>query len=898
MSNEEKLVSHYQLKTLLRKDGFGAVYLAGDTRDGKEYVLRLIELDPPTLARITGRVRARAQRDHPLIEGIRQRMKRISELKHAHILPVIEFGEEHIQGNNAIIFYMVSPYEKESLLSYWSEHYSSTELLSLEVIADLIFQAAEALFAVHKHGLVHQYVRLSSFMLRSSAHSRKHLHVLLTDFWFADITADILEEGEIAQALSVYLAPEQLAGNALAASDQYALALLAYELLLGHRLSQVERGFGLYERAVRQRSAEISEADLEVARRLDLVLSRALAEQSSARFHNIEEFAYTLRAVVRGEAIEEVGEASPASNSTTEMLAAAEVDEAAHAEHHHSLHKTVLTSEGMEAVELAATGTVLEETALLTREKLSSASAQGGTIVEDEQTLSAIEEVQTQLSAGAVASAGFAAGVIAGEALQQEADISAEQTQIRESSAAAFAAGLAAGEAMDFEQEADTATEQTQVTAGGGALAAGAAGLAAGELLAGGIASGEVAPIVGGASTGGLLVGEMETGEVTQVAAAGVGASMVGAGMGVLGSTQVAGTSAGTAAGGFVAGGAAGRRRRWRRPLLVAIILVVLLALIGGSIFVFAGSQSTATVTLTLESHTIQNSYLVTAVTGSTSQGQVQASMLTQTVSQSKSGGASGFFQGSHATGFITFHNTSTGCGCPIIIPAGTAFTGASGVTVVTDIVASVASLCTVTVRAHAVIFGPGGDIPTGDIHAAFNPLVSASNPFAFGGGQPSQSNVLVQQSDIEPQTTSDHAAGDFASNITVTVSATCTAEAYDYSGAVQIVQGEIKSQAATYFSSQFVLVGAMQTTVTSATLVDAKAGTLLLAIETAGKWGYQFRNNLKQSLTKVIAGKDVSEVRALLASQSGVSAVNIAVSGNGSKLPSDDSKITIVLKN
>ncbi|HEX4714459.1 MAG TPA: hypothetical protein VH164_05995, partial [Ktedonobacteraceae bacterium] len=172
MSNEEKLVSHYQLKTLLRKDGFGAVYLAGDTRDGKEYVLRLIELDPPTLARITGRVRARAQRDHPLIEGIRQRMKRISELKHAHILPVIEFGEEHIQANNAIIFYMVSPYEKESLLSYWSEHYSSVELLSLEVIADLIFQAAEALLAVHKRGLVHQYVRLSSFMLHSSAHSR------------------------------------------------------------------------------------------------------------------------------------------------------------------------------------------------------------------------------------------------------------------------------------------------------------------------------------------------------------------------------------------------------------------------------------------------------------------------------------------------------------------------------------------------------------------------------------------------------------------------------------------------------------------------------------------------------------------------------------------------------
>ena len=143
MSEEQKLVSHYQLKTLLRKDGFGAVYLAQDTRDQKEALLRVVELDHQALVRITGHVRSRSQRDHPLIERIRQRMKRISELKHAHILPVLEFGEEHIEGNHDIIFYMVSPFEKESLLSYWSAHYSSVELLSLEIVADLLVQAAE-----------------------------------------------------------------------------------------------------------------------------------------------------------------------------------------------------------------------------------------------------------------------------------------------------------------------------------------------------------------------------------------------------------------------------------------------------------------------------------------------------------------------------------------------------------------------------------------------------------------------------------------------------------------------------------------------------------------------------------------------------------------------------------
>src|SRR5437879_2530039 len=100
MLDEEKLVSHYRLKTLLRKDGFGSVYAGEDTRDQKEYLLRIIELDQSTLQRITGKVRSHAQRDHPLIEQIRQRMKRIAEMKNSHILPVLEFGEEHIQGNN------------------------------------------------------------------------------------------------------------------------------------------------------------------------------------------------------------------------------------------------------------------------------------------------------------------------------------------------------------------------------------------------------------------------------------------------------------------------------------------------------------------------------------------------------------------------------------------------------------------------------------------------------------------------------------------------------------------------------------------------------------------------------------------------------------------------------
>ncbi len=218
------------------------------------------------------------------------------------------------------ILFFTWPFEKESLLFYWSEHNSSVEVFTLELVADLLLQAAQVLFYIHRHGLIHQYVRLSSCMLRSSARSRKRMHLLLTDFWFADITSVLLEAGQIAQDLSIYLAPEQLEGRIVAASDQYALAILIYELLLGYRLSQVDISLGLYERFLIQRAVDLSVAELEIARRIDAVLVRALSVDVSARYATIEEFAQAFKAVSQGEASEVVDDITAKLSYSVERL--------------------------------------------------------------------------------------------------------------------------------------------------------------------------------------------------------------------------------------------------------------------------------------------------------------------------------------------------------------------------------------------------------------------------------------------------------------------------------------------------------------------------------------------------------------------------------------------------
>jgi hypothetical protein len=374
------------------------------------------------------------------------------------------------------------------------------------------------------------------------------------------------------------------------------------------------------------------------------------------------------------------------------------------------------------------------------------------------------------------------------------------------------------------------------------------------------------------------------------------------------------------------------KKRRRRHPLLVAIIVVVLLALLSGGLFIFASSQALATVTLTLQSRTVRNTYLVTAAI-TTAAGQVQARRLTQTVAQSKTARASGYYPGTRASGFLTFHNTSSSCGCPIFIPAGTLFTSSTGVTVITASGISVAAQCVVTVPARAVIYGAGGDVPADSVHATFGAHVWGTNRQAFTGGRSGQSNALVQPADINgltsalqiqnertarsrlesqlhngqhladsplcrSRTVADHPAGAVATDVTVAVATTCTVEAYDYTRVVQIVQQQEQAQMASYFSSNFVEVGSLQTTVAHATVTDARTGTLLLAVQVAGKWAYRFDLSLERSLARVIAGKDVAQVRALLNSEAGIAAVDVSISGlNQNTLPSDDAKITIVLR-
>jgi eukaryotic-like serine/threonine-protein kinase len=152
-------------------------------------------------------------------------------------------------------------------------------------------QAATALDAAHRRGVVHRDVKPANLLLDS----RDDVHV--ADFGIASAAGlDSLTLTGTVLGTAGYLAPEQAqGGQAVPASDRYALAVVAYELLSGHR--PFESDSPTIEAAAHLHAAvpSIAERRRSLPAELDWVFERALAKDPEARFASAAEFVAALR---------------------------------------------------------------------------------------------------------------------------------------------------------------------------------------------------------------------------------------------------------------------------------------------------------------------------------------------------------------------------------------------------------------------------------------------------------------------------------------------------------------------------------------------------------------------------------------------------------------------------
>ncbi len=366
---------------------------------------------------------------------------------------------------------------------------------------------------------------------------------------------------------------------------------------------------------------------------------------------------------------------------------------------------------------------------------------------------------------------------------------------------------------------------------------------------------------------------------------------------------------------------------------LVLLVLAILVAAsVQGPLLHFFGVNST-TITLIPLSHQEQNRYALTGVTGATpdpTHRQIQAHTLTSSSStQSTTTTATGSIGAKKATGQLTFINNTA---MDITIQSAV-ITSTSGIQVTfAGPLVIPANPPTVVVNGIAVEPGAAGNIPTLDISqpcCARNNAIFVKNT-AFTGGTDAILNQVVQQKDIEraanplittltqnaqndlqgqmksterllddsihcsPTIKAEPDAGMLAKSVTVRVFVTCHAEAYDSAGALQLARTLLLDKAShdPALKGPFTLSGQISIALISDS--PENNNSIILNIQASGIWIYRFTSTRLSQLTLLIAGKEQSEARTLLMHQTGI--IGVRFDNTFSTIPSNTAEINLVV--
>ena len=162
---------------------------------------------------------------------------------------------------------------------------------------DWLEQAAVALDAAHAEGVVHRDVKPANLLLDEA----DNVHV--ADFGIASAAGmDSLTKTGTVIGTAAYLSPEQAQGDrATSASDRYALAVLAWELLTGRRPFGGDTPAAEAAAHVHAEVPPIASQRAGLPEKLDSVFGRALAKNPAARYPSAAEFVAALRDAVHAE---------------------------------------------------------------------------------------------------------------------------------------------------------------------------------------------------------------------------------------------------------------------------------------------------------------------------------------------------------------------------------------------------------------------------------------------------------------------------------------------------------------------------------------------------------------------------------------------------------------------
>ena len=266
------VLGRYELLEKLGTGAMGMVFLCRDRISGVQYALKMV---PPELAR-----------DEDAMESVKSNFQLVHNLKHPNIASV-----DFLDCDEHGAYFLIMEYVQGVNLSRWIREKWNKGGPSLEEVAAIVKQIASALDYAHAEKVLHRDVKPANVMIDGGG------RVKVLDFGLASKVRSSLTNLSLNPVNSSgtpnYLPPEQFkAQYPRPASDQYALAVLTYEMLSGH-LPFESGNFEVL------RSAVINDEPEEIENVPDAAwqaIRRAMSKKPSERFASCGEFSAALTA--------------------------------------------------------------------------------------------------------------------------------------------------------------------------------------------------------------------------------------------------------------------------------------------------------------------------------------------------------------------------------------------------------------------------------------------------------------------------------------------------------------------------------------------------------------------------------------------------------------------------
>jgi serine/threonine protein kinase len=290
MPLEGQYLGRYRLLRLLGSGGMGEVYLAEDARIAQQVAIKVI--------RSEGIAYPESESAKEAARLFEREAKAIARLDHPNILPLYAYGEETL--HDTLLTYLVMPYRKEGTLANWLRQRGRAAPLSPDEVAPLLQQAADALQHAHNQHVIHQDIKPTNFLIRLSEDHLDRPDLLLADFGIAKLSNATASASQSIRGTPTYMAPEQWDGHPVLATDQYALAIMVYELLVGHPPFQGGPGQVMRQHYLAPPPAP-GTLNPRLPAAIDVVLLRALAKQPDERFPSVTAFARAFQQAVQSD---------------------------------------------------------------------------------------------------------------------------------------------------------------------------------------------------------------------------------------------------------------------------------------------------------------------------------------------------------------------------------------------------------------------------------------------------------------------------------------------------------------------------------------------------------------------------------------------------------------------